>query len=127
MKEEPQTNAFLAILQQKERAGGLLTEASEVICQAAAAAQRTQKKATVTLTIEIQPKLNALNMKSDLKAKLPPEEQKLCIFYVDEGGQISRNDPSQSEFRFKQYEGGAGRPEMHFGADHAATGTGGSA
>jgi len=127
--EDIPSNAFLAILQQKERSCGLLAEASVAMCSAAAAAERTQKKATVTLTITIEPKMSALNVKADLKAKLPPEEQPLCIFYVDKTGKLSRNDPAQSEFRFKQYEGGGGGSEtaVHSGGvSYGASGAGAS-
>ena len=126
MKEEMQNNALITVLQHKERSSGLISEASRILCEAAAAAQRTQKKATLTLTLSIEPQLNALNVKADLKSKLPPDEQPICIFYVDGAGELSRSDPNQAEFRFKSHEGGAGGsgdPQHRFGHQVAASGS----
>lgn len=122
MSDQPASNAFLSVLQQKERSNGLLSEASRILCEAAAAAQRTQKKATVTMQISIEPKMQALNMRADLKANIPPDEQPLCIFYVDQSGELSRNDPTQTEFLFQSFSVGAGGSAD----EHKATGSDGN-
>lgn len=99
-------NGFLAVLQRKEIQDGTLTEASRLVGEAAKAAFATGKKATVTVTITIEPKLNALNFGAKLKSTLPAPAEPLCIFYCDQDGGLHRDDPRQKELELSVHRGG---------------------
>lgn len=108
MKEEnqPAPNSFMAVLQRKETQVGTLSEASDLLAIAVKAAVTTGKKATVTLVLECQPKLGAVNFVTKLKSTVPAEEEPLCIFYADSDGQLHRDDPRQKELPLRSHDGG---------------------
>lgn len=122
MKEKNETdaagNGFMAVLQRKETQVGTLSEASGLLAKAVQAAVVTGKKATVTLVLECQPKLGAVNFVTKLKSTIPAEEEPLCIFYADSDGQLHRDDPRQKELELRSVEGG--RPETQIQEEAAA-------
>jgi len=105
-KDELPQNGFLAVLQRKETQVGALSEASRLLAEAVRAAAITGKKATVTLVLTVEPKLNALNFVTKLTSKVPQEEEPLCIFYCDTQGNLYRNDPRQQELALSAHDGG---------------------
>jgi hypothetical protein len=108
MKEtnEPASNSFMAVLQRKETQVGTLSEASDLLAEAVKAAAITGKKASVTLTLTVEPKQGALNFITKLATRLPVEEEPLCIFYADAKGQLHRDDPRQKELALQAHDGG---------------------
>lgn len=116
MKEEkntePASNGFMAVLQRKETQVGVLSEASNLLSKAVQAAVSTGKKATVTITLECQPKLGAVNFVTKLKSTIPAEEEPLCIFYADSDGTLHRDDPRQKELPLRSVSGGAHQEEQ---------------
>lgn len=112
MQDDMRSNSFLSVLQRKEINDGLLTEASEKLGEAALAAKASGKKATVILTITIEPqKRGALAISALVGNKVPPtKEESLSIFFVDKEGGLHRDDPEQKEFELKAHAGGAAIP-----------------
>jgi hypothetical protein len=105
-KPEQPENGLLAILQRKELQVGVLTDASKLISDAAQAALRTGKAASVTITVSVKPHLNALNFGVKLKSTIPADAEPLCIFYADIDGKLHRDDPRQKEFNLSVHPGG---------------------
>lgn len=103
---DPAPNGFLSVLQRKETQVGILSEASDLLAKAVQASVNTGKKATVTLVLECNPKLGAINFVTILKSTLPKEEQPLCIFYAGKDGTLHRDDPRQKELELRPIEGG---------------------
>jgi hypothetical protein len=99
----------MAVLQQKEVKDGFLTDASAELEKAALAAVRTGKKATVTLTLNIEPqKGSAISIGATINAKAPStKEDSFSLFFVNNEGGLQRNDPRQSEMKFSAHDGGA--------------------
>lgn len=116
MKEEKNAdaapNGFLSVLQRKETQVGTLSEASNLLAEAVKASCATGKKATVTLTLTIEPKLGAVNFVTKLASKIPTDEEPLCIFYADTDGNLHRDDPRQKELALRSVEGGANQEQQ---------------
>lgn len=124
MKEkiEPAPNGFLSVLQRKELNDGLLTEASEKLSEAALAAYQSGKKATVSVTLTLEPKKGAINIGAVVASKLPrTKEDSLTIFYVDENGGLHRDDPRQRKLELTSHEGGKSETERPSEAAQAAS------
>ena len=122
MNSEIKSNSFLSVLQRKELNDGLLTEASQKLGEAALAAKATGKKATVTLTMIVEPqKRGALAISCAVGNKVPPtREETFSIFFVDKDGGLHRDDPDQKEFELKAHEGGAQKSEEQSTTEAAA-------
>ena len=110
MKEPTQTdapsNSFMAVLQRKETQVGTLSEASDLLAAAVKAAGGPGKRATVTLTLTVEPKQGALHFETKLATRLPVVAQPLCIFYADRDGGLHRDDPRQKELALEVRSGG---------------------
>lgn len=101
-------NSFMAVLQRKEINDGLLTHASKILAEAALAAKATGKKATVTLTLTLEPEKGAMSVGAAVFAKTPPQTQdSLTIFWVDKDGALVRDNPEQKELPLRSLGGGA--------------------
>lgn len=94
---ERQIKPFAAVLQEiaKGRAHARLSEA---LADLVIAVAETDKKGTLTLTISVEPTkgMDNLTVSANCVVKLPTEQQ-ASIFFADESGQLSRNDPRQIE------------------------------
>lgn len=94
-------------MQRKELNDGLLTEASEKLSEAALAAYHSGKKATVSLTLTLEPKKGAINIGAVVASKIPNVKQdSLTIFYVDDKGGLHRDDPRQRKLELTAHDGG---------------------
>jgi hypothetical protein len=101
-----ENNSFLAILQKKELTDNTLTDLSEKLCEAAIAAERTGKKASLALTIGVEPESGALKFSAKIKTTLPVADESLCLFYIGDDGKLTRDDPKQRKFEFREVTGG---------------------
>lgn len=72
---------------------------SELLAQVALAVQQTGKKGSVTLKLDVG-KLKGgdteLEIKASLKSSLPHEDIPVGIYYSDDKGVLTRNDPRQA-------------------------------
>jgi hypothetical protein len=102
-------NSFLTVLQRKEVQESLLTDASKALGEACLAAKQTRKKATVTLTLTIEPqKGGALGISAAIAGKVPStRDEQLTIFFVDKDGALVRDNPDQKELSLTSHDGGA--------------------
>lgn len=113
-KTPPENNGFMAVLQRKEVQDGLISEASDRLQTAVIAAMGAGKKASVTVTLTVEPqKGRAINVAAAVTSKLPAIKQdSLTIFYPDDQGGLHRNDFRQKELGLEIREGGATTPQI---------------
>lgn len=91
---------------------GTLSQASHLLAEAVQASGMTGKRASVTLTLTVEPKQGALNFVAKLTSRMPSAEEPLCIFYADSAGNLHRDDPRQKELALRAYEGGQAAPQL---------------
>jgi len=91
-----QVQPFAGILQ-KIGKGVAHTRISEAMQQLVVAVTETGKKGTLTLTVTVEQMKDAetLSVSANCTVKLP-QEQQASIFYADEAGNLTRNDPRQT-------------------------------
>lgn len=106
MSKETKSNSFLAVLQKKETQVGVLSELSRLLAAAVIAAQNTGKKASVSVTLELEPKGDMLFFKTSTKVTLPKEKQPACVFFGDRDGNLYRDNPQQEELALTAHDGG---------------------
>lgn len=88
------------------RDGQVVTELSGAIHDAIAAVRQHNKAATVSLTIKIEPATNQqlveapLAMTAAIETKLPKEVPPGTIFFVDDGGNPTRQPQRQQAMPF---------------------------
>lgn len=82
------------------RGGYALHKFSEKLAEATLAARTVGKKATVTLTIEVSPDKtdeSVVSVQPKITCKIPEKGFAEAIFFVDEKGKLSKEDPKQAE------------------------------
>lgn len=104
--KETKSNSFLAVLQKKETQVGVLTELSQLLATAVIAAQDTGKKASVSVTLELEPKDSMILFKTATKLNLPKKKQPACVFFGDADGNLYRDNPQQEELALTSHDGG---------------------
>jgi hypothetical protein len=122
-KSELPPNGFMTVLQRKELNDGLLTEASEELGKAALAAKLSGKKASITLTLTLEPqKGGAISVGATVNAKVPQtKEDSLTIFFVDDDGGLHRDNPRQRELPLQSHDGGIATVEAEEETAQAAS------
>lgn len=111
--ERPATKPFAAFVQEQRR-GALHTELSEQLADLVHSCVETGKKGKLTLTIAVAPmkgEEGVLTITDDVKVAAPKPDARPAIFFADEHGNLSRNDPRQTELPLRGVEGGAGRAD----------------
>jgi hypothetical protein len=90
-------NRFCETLRQV-RNGALETEMNDALQELVHEVERTGKKGSLTLTIEVQPAGEGKQfVNGATKAKLPSPTNQATLFYVKENGDLTRRDPRQPE------------------------------
>lgn len=80
------------------RKGQCLIEADEALRQLAKACMETGKKGTLTLTLTLKPgDEESVTVLDDVSPKLPKPDTRGSNLFVDEDGNLSRNNPRQLE------------------------------
>lgn len=100
------TDLFAHVLREM-RYGNLLNEASELLADAVQAARDTRKKATVTLTITVNPDkadTGQYTLEDDLKSKLPKLPKGATIMFGTPEGNLQRNDPRQGSLNLRSVD-----------------------
>ncbi len=96
------SNAFLQLLQ-THAAGEVCNELADAMRECVQAVALTGKAATVTITAKFVPAAKgafAVGF-SEPKVKLPAPERVASLWYGDEHGNLTRNDPNQRELPLK--------------------------
>lgn len=84
-------------------AGQVLTDAGKALSDLSAIVRKREAKGTLTLKITVKPfKGDALVFIPDVKITEPKPEPAQSVFYADDAGNLSRNDPRQREFGFQR-------------------------
>lgn len=122
--ERPQIKPFAAFLQEQRR-GVAHTEISEALAELVQACVQTGKKGTLTLQIAVQPIKDAdgtVYITDGVTVKAPRPDARPSMFFTDDHGNVSRQNPRQAELPIRAMDGGAGRADDGSDADRA-TGT----
>ncbi len=86
----------------EQQSGRTHDELTEALAQLAASVKETGKKGTLTLAVTIAPfdKGNggALTVTDLVKLALPQHDRRKSIFYADDTGNLTRDDPMQPTF-----------------------------
>ncbi|PTL55779.1 hypothetical protein [Paraconexibacter algicola] len=93
--DTPQRRPFAAVLQEHRR-GGLAVELGDKLAELAAAVVETNKKGTLTLQLTLAPNgQGSVKLGDRVVLKAPSPTMPEAFFYVDEHGNLNRNDPRQ--------------------------------
>lgn len=105
MTDAEQRKPFAAFVQE-QRNGGLHGEMSEALTELVTTARETGRAGTITLTIKVTPnKDNSTVTVSDkVKLTLPEPERGAGIFFFDEHGNLSRQNPNQTSLTLREVE-----------------------
>lgn len=91
-----------------QRSGDFLAEVSEALRAVAGAVWRLGKPGKLVIELTAKPVSgSAIAIADKITIKAPEEAPDLAIFYVSDDGALSRKDPRQREFAFRQIKGGA--------------------
>lgn len=96
-EDEPQIRPFSEVLIQQAR-GRTHDDLSLGLHNLIAAVQETGKGGKLQLTIDVKPlksDTNTLQVVATVASKVPQVEQPASIFFVDDAGNLTRNDPRQ--------------------------------
>jgi hypothetical protein len=77
--------------------GVIADEAAQKLAEGVTAVRETGKAATVTVTVKIEPfkgNEDIVKVSGQVTLKAPKPEMPASIFYPDETGNLSRNDPN---------------------------------
>lgn len=96
--EIKEPNLFVDVVAELNN-GRALEELTEGLRNVVAAAKLTQKKGSVTLTIEVDPASKGdgeiVFLRDKVTVKIPEFTRAAKIFYVDDGNNLVRDDPRQ--------------------------------
>lgn len=93
----------------EQRRGALHTELSDQLAELVHACLETGKKGKLALTISVAPIKDAdgtVSITDDVKLTAPKPDAKPSIFFTDEQGNLSRQDPRQVELPLREVPGG---------------------
>ncbi|HYE29954.1 MAG TPA: hypothetical protein VEH27_00870 [Methylomirabilota bacterium] len=102
--EEAPANSFIKTLAEL-RKGAVLNQLSETLAEVNRAVMEHRKGGEVIIKLKLTPSgEEMINVKASISTKLPVAESKDTAFFVDDDGNLSRNNPNQSEFNLKALE-----------------------
>jgi hypothetical protein len=95
---------FSSFLMQ-QRGGGLHGELSDALREVVGAVQEHGKAGAIQVTINVKPGAKGtrtLIVSDDVKTKIPRGERPSAMFFADERGNLSREDPAQTSMPFRE-------------------------
>lgn len=106
-QEAPERRPFSAWLTEQRR-GSLHSELSEALAELGRACLEHQGAGEVTLKIKAKPNKDgvSLTVTDDVKCKIPQPDRGAAIFFADDRGNLTRNDPRQQELGLREVRGG---------------------
>lgn len=84
-----------------QRKGKFLIEASEALADVVKACRATGKKGSVTIKLKIKPTDQEIMVMDEIKTEIPKPDAAASVFYDDEEGNLSREDPNQGDLPFE--------------------------
>lgn len=100
LDDERQIRPFAELLTMLDR-GTAHAEASRGLADLIASVRDTGKKGSLSIAVDIAPLKGAHNqvvVQAQVTVKLPKSEPGSAVFWIDDGGNLSRTDPRQLEF-----------------------------
>lgn len=99
----PQANPFAQWLIE-QRGGVLHAEASEALADVVAAVMEHGKSGSLTLSVKVARNKDGVTVtvSDDLKVKVPQGDRGAAIFFTDDHGNLSRNNPRQPELPLRE-------------------------
>jgi hypothetical protein len=95
--EERQTRPFADVLTSLRR-GKTHREASDLMQQLVTAVRDTHRGGTMVITLKVgRHKSGRIEIDDTVKIKLPEPERDASIYFADEDGNLSKDDPQQQE------------------------------
>lgn len=93
---------------QEQRRGNLHSELSEALAELAHACLEHQSGGEITLKIKAKPNKDgvSLTFTDDIMCKAPKPDRGAAIFFADDRGNLTRNDPRQAELGLREVRGG---------------------
>lgn len=85
----------------EQSAGKTHDDLTTGLAEVVAAVKDTGKKGTITLTITVAPldkNGNALTVTDSIKKAVPQHDRRKSIFYADNSGNLTKDDPMQPTF-----------------------------
>lgn len=99
----------------EQRNGALHEELSEELAALVKAVQDHGKAGSLSLTINVKPGAKGtrtLVVTDDVKVKAPKGDRPASMFFSDEDGNLSRNDPTQPELPLRRVPAGDGPADL---------------
>jgi hypothetical protein len=97
--DDTHARPFAAFL--REQAGGKThDELSDALRDLVARVQDTGKKGSLSLTVNVEPlkgDTDTLVIKDEIKLKLPEHDRKASLFFVNDDGNLTRDNPNQPQ------------------------------
>ena len=99
-----ETRKPFAAFVQEQRNGGLHGELSEALTKLVAAVGEIEKKGTLVLTLTVTPNRDGQTVvvTDKVKVTLPESERGAAIYFFDEEGNLSRQNPRQIELPLRE-------------------------
>lgn len=99
-----QTTRSIVDFFRDQRNGELDAEASKALQQVIQAVTTQEKKATLTIIIEVEPSKGGgmVVVTDDVKVKLPKQKRGATIFYATPENHLTRQDPRQQQLQLRE-------------------------
>lgn len=103
MSDDGPRKPFAAFVQE-QRGGGLHGELSDGLAELVTAVRDLGKAGSLVLTVKVTPNKDGatVTVTDKVKVSMPEAERGAAIFFVDEGGNLSRRNPNQQELPLKE-------------------------
>jgi hypothetical protein len=100
--DRPQTRPFAAFLNE-QRHGALHGEISTALADVVHAVLEHDKQGSLTLTIKVKPAGDgAVQVIDHVQIKAPEGDRPAALFFADDHGNLSRNNPHQPELPLRE-------------------------
>lgn len=99
--EERAVRPFAAWLQD-HRGGRLHAELTAVLADVTDAVKAHNKAGSVTVKIDLKPQGNMVVVSDRVTAKLPEGDPDIALYFVDDDGNLVRDDPNQPKLPLRE-------------------------
>lgn len=103
-ENEGQNRRTFASWVAEQRQGALHAELSEKLAELTAACMEHRKKGVLTLKVTVEPQKDKVTLfvSDDVKLSLPEGDRPSALYFADDAGNLSRNDPRQLEIPLRE-------------------------
>lgn len=88
----------------EQRQGALHAELSEKLAELTAACMEHRKKGSLTLKVTVEPQKDKVTLfvSDEVSVKAPVADRPSALYFADDRGNLSRNDPRQLEIPLRE-------------------------